>query len=151
MQSLKNLQVLYLFHNKIKGLEEIDKLVSKIMNIYIFQTLIFYFYLSYQPQINHIKYLFHFFFQNTLPELIELGLKGNPIYEGRTNVRKHFNILLSYLSLIFILMFILIFYSYFFQEYMKLVILKKLPQLKVVDNETVGPKKKNIKMKKIKK
>ncbi|WBY56303.1 dynein light chain 1 [Plasmodium yoelii yoelii] len=51
LQSLKNLQVLYLFHNKIKCLEEIDKL-------------------------------------NTLPELIELGLKGNPIYEGRTNVRK---------------------------------------------------------------
>ncbi|CDU17204.1 dynein light chain 1, putative [Plasmodium yoelii] len=76
LQSLKNLQVLYLFHNKIKCLEEIDKL-------------------------------------NTLPELIELGLKGNPIYEGRTN------------------------------EYMKLVILKKLPQLKVVDNETITEKQRN--------
>ncbi|SOV13772.1 dynein light chain 1 [Plasmodium sp. gorilla clade G2] len=92
------LKQLWLSYNSIDKLDNLQSL-KKLQVLYIFH--------------NKIKSIEEIDKLNTLPELVELGLKGNPIYEGKTN------------------------------EYMKLLILKKLPQLKIVDNETITEKQRN--------
>ncbi|GAW79680.1 dynein light chain 1 [Plasmodium gonderi] len=92
------LKQLWISYNSIDKLDNLQSL-KKLQVLYLFH--------------NKIKSLEEIDKLSSLPELIELGLKGNPIYEGKTN------------------------------EYMKLVILKKLPQLKIVDNETITEKQRN--------
>ncbi|SBT87372.1 dynein light chain 1, putative [Plasmodium malariae] len=92
------LKQLWMSYNSIDKLDNLQSL-KKLQVLYLFH--------------NKIKSTEEIDKLSALPELAELGLKGNPIYDGKTN------------------------------EYMKLVILKKLPQLKVVDNETITEKQRN--------
>ncbi|SBO28473.1 dynein light chain 1, putative [Plasmodium knowlesi strain H] len=92
------LKQLWISYNNIDKLDNLQSL-KKLQVLYLFH--------------NKIKNIEEVDKLSVLPELAELGLKGNPLYEGKTN------------------------------EYMKLVILKKLPQLKVVDNETITEKQRN--------
>ncbi|ETB58674.1 hypothetical protein, variant 1 [Plasmodium yoelii 17X] len=121
MSGLKNIEILSIGRNCIKKLQFLEDISGTLKQLWISYNNI-----DKLDNLQSLKnlqvlYLFHNKIKcleeidklNTLPELIELGLKGNPIYEGRTN------------------------------EYMKLVILKKLPQLKVVDNETITEKQRN--------
>ncbi|CAD2088941.1 dynein light chain 1, putative [Plasmodium vinckei brucechwatti] len=103
MPGLKNIEILSIGRNCIKKLQFLEDISGTLKQLWISYNNI--------DKLDNLQSLKNL--QNTLPELIELGLKGNPIYEGRTN------------------------------EYMKLVILKKLPQLKVVDNETITEKQRN--------
>lgn len=121
MAGLKNIEILSLSRNclkKIQFLEEISgtlkqlwlsyNSIEKLDNIQCLKKLqVLYLFHNKIKAIEEIDKL------SALPELVEIGLKGNPIYEGKTN------------------------------DYMKLFILKKLPQLKIVDNETVTEKQRN--------
>ncbi|EUD67051.1 dynein light chain 1, axonemal [Plasmodium inui San Antonio 1] len=115
MSGLKNIEILSLGRNCIKKFQFLEDISATLKQLWISYNFI-----DKLDNLQSLKklqvlYLFHNKIKNieevdklnALPELAELGLKGNPLYEGKTN------------------------------EYMKLVILKKLPQLKVVDNETV--------------
>ncbi|ETW18960.1 hypothetical protein C923_02279 [Plasmodium falciparum UGT5.1] len=115
MSGLKNIEILSLGRNCIKKIQYLEDISGTLKQLWLSYN-----YIDKLDNLQSLKklqvlYIFHNKIKsieeidklNTLPELVELGLKGNPIYEGKTN------------------------------EYMKLLILKKLPQLKIVDNETV--------------
>lgn len=121
MTGLKNIEILSLSRNCIKKIQFLEDISGTLKQLWLS-------YNSIEKLDNlqclkklQVLYLFHNKIKaaeeidklSALPELVELGLKGNPIYDGKTN------------------------------EYMKLYILKKLPQLKIVDNETITEKQRN--------
>nr|AAX86881.2 leucine-rich-repeat protein 7 [Plasmodium falciparum] len=121
MSGLKNIEILSLGRNCIKKIQYLEDISGTLKQLWLSYN-----YIDKLDNLQSLKklqvlYIFHNKIKsieeidklNTLPELVELGLKGNPIYEGKTN------------------------------EYMKLLILKKLPQLKIVDNETITEKQRN--------
>ncbi|SPJ09944.1 dynein light chain 1 [Plasmodium sp. DRC-Itaito] len=121
MSGLKNIEILSLGRNCIKKIQYLEDLSETLKQLWLSYN-----YIDKLDNLQSLKklqvlYIFHNKIKsieeidklNALPELVELGLKGNPIYEGKTN------------------------------EYMKLLILKKLPQLKIVDNETITEKQRN--------
>ncbi|SOV75658.1 dynein light chain 1 [Plasmodium sp. gorilla clade G3] len=121
MSGLKNIEILSLGRNCIKKIQFLEDIGGTLKQLWLSYN-----YIDKLDNLQSLKklqvlYIFHNKIKsieeidklNTLPELVELGLKGNPIYEGKTN------------------------------EYMKLLILKKLPQLKIVDNETITEKQRN--------
>ncbi|SBT75845.1 dynein light chain 1, putative [Plasmodium ovale] len=121
MSGLKNIEILSLGRNCIKKFQFLEDISGTLKQLWVSYNSIDKLDNLHTLKKLQVLYLFHNKIKNleevdklsALPELVELGLKGNPIYDGKTN------------------------------EYMKLVILKKLPQLKVVDNETITEKQRN--------